>query len=328
MATRVKTQVLRRLALAYHRAQDRILVQRGLQFRGTPARYYEDIRNYITHAAIHHLEGMPPPRALGHPGIAAHAWFASRQSADAVGHRHDGYRTGALFDEMMKDFPLDALLAPRCLVEAGRVGDPATLSLAYTVTAAALTVVSRPSDNHPEISVQDRSSLSVAVEHRIFSIVRLENDIVGAAIFQRDSGSDLYRLALIGMRRRSGHPADARRRRLEHLAFRRFNAAIRHWPGVSFDFIGAAEPEAAAMGYSLFRYLRKKEMARLKALATQDYAAERRRVTSYRYPVFPRAAVVSPGQTLKTMLMETPRWVLHTCRLAHRRSWRPERRMA
>ena len=324
----VNNRLMQRLALAYHRTQDRILLQRGAPFWGTPAGRYRDIATYITHAAINHLEGLPVPRGLGRPGIADHAWFASRQSAAAMGCRHGGYRSGNLFHHIMRGFPLETVLTADGLVESGTVGPTEGLSLPYWVYAAERTVVRRHTDGHDSGETPVAESTGVAVEHRLYAVVRLKTDIVGAVIFQRDPGSDLYRIAYIGMRRRWDHPVSRRRRRLAHTAFKRFNAAIRHWPGVTFDFIGAAEPEAAAMGYSLFRHLRALEMTRLKSLAPEGYAAERRRVTSYRYPVFPREAVATPGQTLKAMLMETPRWVLRTCRLAHRRSWQPLRRTA
>lgn len=318
MAGNVKIRLRHRVALAYHRTQDRVLAKRGRQFRGTPAKRFEDIRNYFTHAAIHRLEDLLPPKALGRPGISDHAWFASRQSAGAIGRRHGGYRSAKLFDVIMKDTPLDAVLAPSCLVTMGCVGDPSRFSQHYAVYAVALTVAARNRYCRREEDAQDQSPAAVVTEHRLFAIVRLAEDIVGAAIFQRDAGSDLYRLALIGMRPpREDRLHDCRR--LEHLAFKRFNAAIRRWPGVSFDFIGAAEPEAAAMGYSLFRYLRKIEMVRLQALGPKEYDAERRRVTSYRYPVFSRDEVVTPSATIRAMLTEAPRWALCRCLLTHRR---------
>ncbi len=302
--------ILRRLALAYHRTQDRVLLARGVIFTGTPALRFADIENYYSHAAIHRLEGLGLPRALGRPGIAPHAWFADPQSAAAIGRRHGGYATGALFEAIMADFPVGVVLMPENRVTGGHIQSPHSGPVPFTVYAKAVTAVARRYAGRPAVTPGASAAPNRTAEHRLFALVQVADDISGAAVFQRSPGSDLYRLALIGMRKRGATPTGAAARRLDHRAFKRFIEAIRFWPGVTFDFIGAAEPSAAAMGFSLFRYLRNSEMRRLNALSAEAYAAERRSVTAHRYPAFPRRAVVTRGDTLKAMLKEIPGWVL------------------
>ena len=307
-------KVMRRLALAYHRTQDRVLLERGIMFTGTPARRFSDIENYTSHAAIHRLEGLNLPQALGRPGIAPHAWFADPQSADAISRRHGGYVTRALFEVIMADFPVDAVRTPENRVTEGHIQSPHKSQVPFTVYAKEMTAVAVRHAERPIITPDSSAAPTRAAEHRLFALVQVADDISGAAVFQRSPGSDLYRLVLIGMRDRSASPASDVAHRLDRRAFKKFIEAIRFWPGVTFDFIGAAEPPAAAMGFSLFRYLRNREMRRLQTLSDEAYTAERRRVTAYQYPTFPRRAVVTRRDTLKAMLKEIPRWALNTVR--------------
>jgi len=317
---RFSTPLMHRLALAYYRTQDRELLKRGVSFYGTPAKSYADIQNYYTHAAIHSLEGLGVPLALGRPGVAPHAWFASRKSAEAMGRRHAGYADQDLFDAIMAEFPVEAVMTPENVVTAGRLSAAALNPSRYTVFAKALTAVPRrPRPLSGGMGIGPASP-SQAAEQRIYALVKVEDDILGAAVFQREPGRDLYRLALIGMRRRSDRLTDPRLHRQAPVAFKRFNEAIRLWPGVSFDFVGAAEPAAAAMGHSLFRYLRKLEMKRLEALSPAEYAVERRGVTTYRYPTFPREAIVTHGDTLRAMCTEGPQWLFRRLRANLRRT--------
>lgn len=271
------------LGFAYRRLHDTLLAERGYPFEGTPARTPQDIANYITHAAFHRLEGRPVPRALGRPGIARCAWFATGRSARRMAGRHCENADGRFFHEMAAQAPAEIYNDSRNIIESGRIGPERCM---YSVFVA-------------------KTALETGCF--LFSGVTVDGRPVFLTVFRKVARGALYKVLWTGAGdpvQKGGRLDACHRRRLVRLV-RRYQLKIRHYPDTCIDFFGTITLEAALMGHSLFRHLRRLEMARLRALSSERYSALRRRVTAYPYPRFAPNQRISP---LEVLWAGTRRW--------------------
>jgi hypothetical protein len=65
------------------------------------------------------------------------------------------------------------------------------------------------------------------------------------------------------------------------------------------DFVGSTENGTAMTGHSIFRMLVAKKIVDLKRLSPEAYAALYQKVTTYRYPPFNRAEVVTRADIIR-----------------------------
>ena len=287
---------LQGLGAAYRRLHDTLLAERGHPFEGTPARSPQDIATYITHAAFHRLEGRPVPKALGRPGIARYAWFATRRSARRMAGRHVEGTGGRFFEEMTAQVPAALYTDAKNIIESGRVG-PGPRAYAVFVAKAAM-----------------------ETGCFLFSGVTVDERPVFLTVFRKVAHGSLYKALWTGAGSpviKGGRLGDHHHRGLVRI-IRRYQLKIRDYPDTCIDFFGSITPKAALMAHSLFRHLRGREMARLQALPSNRYAALRRRVAAYSYPRFAPAQRIGP---LEVLWAGTRRWTARMAAQGVRAVW-------
>ena len=275
--------------VAYRRLHDTLLAERGVAFEGTPARTPEDIANYITHAAFCRIENRPVPGVLGRPGIARHAWFATAQAARKMAGRHVERIDEHFFGEMAARVPPSVYGASENIIESGRIGPG---QQPYIVFAAK--------------AVLDTGQF-------FFSGIVVADRPVFVTVFRKVSHGALYKALWTGARQPRQSLRESGNRSLARLV-RRYQLKIRDYPDICIDFFGSITPEAALMGHSLFRHLRRLEMARLKALPADRYGALRRQVTAYAYPRFGADQRIHPLAVFRAGVRRSAEGALVRCK--------------
>ncbi|CAB5133710.1 hypothetical protein D3OALGA1CA_3506 [Olavius algarvensis associated proteobacterium Delta 3] len=319
----------------YHSWQDEILSDRKVPIQGTAIRTQKDYWNYITHAAFHKLEGLPPPAALGRSG--APPWFVSRQRAIDISRRYSHRLPVDYYKEFISNLPASVRDNPDLETVIGKIGSKRTAMKSMSFFHAEFQSLGTLAANHPagiaglikdwktgvgsadlafwaDGFKQDYRSPSELLEafhrdskkkrfHRdvIFSGVKLDGEVVGFVCLEKPAAADIYKTLIVALK----EAEDYRESRLIKVAVKRHRDSLSIRKELSTDFVGNLTPGAAIMGHRVFKALRHREMNGLRRMAPEEYASCFRNVSAYPYPTFTREEMVT--------LLDVIRYGLRRC---------------